>query len=883
MKKRKILLSGSLLFCVAAAFSSFAAGEKDSGLAGIVEKSIIKNFEDQEKEAARSRELAKAGKYDEAIKVLKENVIDDLQNKASRADAWRVRERLSEYSQELRNLQLTYGNIKLRQAEEALLKGNFDETVALANDAIAITGLLRDKAMPLIVAAQGRKSAVLRKDNTSVAITDPTLEERELAVKKLLAEARSYFKAGRYDEAWKKVEEVYVYNPFNTDASYLASQIYKKFYQAGYQRRRADVQSLFAYEAWQWVEPTFPLHREVKSELDEKAIVKDGSDYAIQQKMDTIIFPVVSFNQIELEAVVQFMRNNKVFDPDKEGVMITFIQPSNKNTDAPAEGENAPADTAAPAGEENADAGEGEDGGEDGGEEDWGEDTASTGEKAGEKKNNTDGIFVTLELKNVSLRQLLDYVCFLTDLTYVIRNDRILFGSPDQRLITKEYEIFNSVKAMIAGKKGEEGGDMGGDMGGEDMGGGENMDFGGEEEGGDEGGGSEDGAVPEPAAAAAPVVNDADLTPEALQNFFSLYGIEFPEGSSISFFRGKVAMNNTAENHLLMESLLKDLNVEAPMIEVEVKSIELAEDDMEELGFNWAIGSMNNGNVSIYKGANTSSAGEGAMLKMLDNVLSGVDSRLISNLNIFPDIFGSFKPFGLDQTLNITLTINALDRSERTEQISAPRVLVANGVTATVKMTKAYYFPEDWEELEIETEEVGETDDLRIDITPPSPEFSETEEEIGTIFTVTPEIQEGGKTIRLKLNPKITAYTGKDSADVVLVTERLRDGKWEKNEQRFVVWRPVIATRELNVTVDVNHGETLVIGGLSDSTSQKRLYKIPILADIPFIGRLFQSQSEISTRRSMLIFVTARLVNNNGVPLPMTDDVGNGGIPRMVR
>ena len=113
----------------------------------------------------------------------------------------------------------------------------------------------------------------------------------------------------------------------------------------------------------------------------------------------------------------------------------------------------------------------------------------------------------------------------------------------------------------------------------------------------------------------------------------------------------------------------------------------------------------------------------GQALNVLGNSLSGEAFPLINNLNIFPDIFGSFKPFGLDQTLNITLTINALDRSERTEQISAPRVLVANGVTATVKMTKAYYFPEDWEELEIETEEVGETDDLRIDITPPSPKF----------------------------------------------------------------------------------------------------------------------------------------------------------------
>ena len=111
---------------------------------------------------------------------------------------------------------------------------------------------------------------------------------------------------------------------------------------------------------------------------------------------------------------------------------------------------------------------------------------------------------------------------------------------------------------------------------------------------------------------------------------------------------------------------------------------------------------------------------------------------------------------------------------------------------------------------------------------------------------------------------------------------------WEANgrdekENRLVIWKPVIATRELNVTVDVNHGETLVIGGLSDSQTQKRLDKIPILADIPFIGRLFQSQSEISTRRNMLIFVTARLVGNDGSPLPMVENLGNGGIPMLMR
>ena len=81
--------------------------------------------------------------------------------------------------------------------------------------------------------------------------------------------------------------------------------------------------------------------------------------------------------------------------------------------------------------------------------------------------------------------------------------------------------------------------------------------------------------------------------------------------------------------------------------------------------------------------------------------------------------------------------------------------------------------------------------------------------------------------------------------------------------------------------VDVFHGETLVLGGLSDSRSSSRLDKIPILADIPFIGRLFQSHSEQSVRRNTLIFVTAKLMDNAGVPVRRLES--NFGIPEIGR
>ncbi len=893
MKKKKEFVSGSILLCVAGALSICAALPVSAGPAQVQERTTKSMFADQDREANEVRKLVAKGDYAAAIKRMQENVIEPLRYEASRVDSWKVRARLAEFEKELRDIKSAYASGKIKQAEAALGKGLYDDAIASATEAMNISELFRDQAMQIVVAARGRKNAETRKMKSAATTSDPEIEKREKEIKRKLAEAHSYFRNGHYDKAWEKVEEIYVINPYNADAAYLASQIYKKFYIAGYHRRNADIQAQLAYEAWQWVEPVFPVRGSLLPKGGDSVLVKSDNDYAVQKKLDEIVFNVVSFNKLELEAVVQFMRNNKHLDPDREGVMITFIQPKKAVKKAAQEEEKAQ-DSG------DSDFGGGDDSEGDSGDDDWGSSDGDSDSESdsGSNKKSEEGIFVTLELNKVTLRQLLDYVCFLTDLTYVVRDNRVIFGAEDTSMSSQEYDVSNTLKVMIAGQvkvvqpaapaaeaaeADAEAPSEGGDGFGDDP----FAEDGGNEPAGDadagDGDGEEGKKVPAPPKQVT-IANDKDLTPDALRNFFSLYGVDFPEKSSISFYRGKIRMNNTAANHRKMAELIKKLNVERPMVEVEVKSIELAESDMEELGFHWSLGASVGNKRSgsewkLYKGSNTKDNGEG-MLKMLDAALSGVDSRLISGLNIFPDLFGSFKPFGIDQTFNLTLTINALDRSDRTEQISAPRVLVADGVQAQVKMTKTYFFPSDWEELEIEMEEVGDSGNYAFDITYPSPEF-EAETDIGTVFTVRPTILDGNKTIRLELNPKITAYTGKDEYEVSWTTWGA-DGRDEK-ENRLVIWKPVIATRELSVTVDVNHGETLVIGGLSDSQTQKRVDKIPILADIPFIGRLFQSQSEISTRRNMLIFVTARLVGNDGSPLPMVENLGNGGIPMLMR
>ena len=59
-------------------------------------------------------------------------------------------------------------------------------------------------------------------------------------------------------------------------------------------------------------------------------------------------------------------------------------------------------------------------------------------------------------------------------------------------------------------------------------------------------------------------------------------------------------------------------------------------------------------------------------------------------------------------------------------------------------------------------------------------------------------------------------------------------------------------------------GATLVMGGLTREETKKVNDKVPLLGDLPAVGRLFRSSGEGATKRNLLIFVTARLVSPGG-------------------
>jgi general secretion pathway protein D len=87
-----------------------------------------------------------------------------------------------------------------------------------------------------------------------------------------------------------------------------------------------------------------------------------------------------------------------------------------------------------------------------------------------------------------------------------------------------------------------------------------------------------------------------------------------------------------------------------------------------------------------------------------------------------------------------------------------------------------------------------------------------------------------------------------------------------------VINQPVFSTRKVTTNVSVWDGQTVVLGGLMREDVQKTEDKVPIIGDIPLVGRLFRTNVDQHIKRNLIIFVTARLITPGGLPLNIEEE-----------
>jgi general secretion pathway protein D len=139
--------------------------------------------------------------------------------------------------------------------------------------------------------------------------------------------------------------------------------------------------------------------------------------------------------------------------------------------------------------------------------------------------------------------------------------------------------------------------------------------------------------------------------------------------------------------------------------------------------------------------------------------------------------------------------------------------------------------------------------------------------EIGPVLDVVPYVLSDGYTINLDLIPSLTDFNGYDvPPNVANVTGGL-------NVVQLPVILPDFTIRQVITTVNVWDNQTVVIGGLISSQVQTSKDKVPFLGDVPFLGKLFQSQSKTAIKKNLMIFVTSTIVDPAGNRVHSDDEL----------
>jgi general secretion pathway protein D len=93
------------------------------------------------------------------------------------------------------------------------------------------------------------------------------------------------------------------------------------------------------------------------------------------------------------------------------------------------------------------------------------------------------------------------------------------------------------------------------------------------------------------------------------------------------------------------------------------------------------------------------------------------------------------------------------------------------------------------------------------------------------------------------------------------------------NVVQLPVILPDFTVRQVVTTVNIWDNQTIVIGGLISSTTASTKDQVPVLGNLPMVGRLFQSSSKVVAKKNLMIFVTATIVDPAGNRVHSDDDL----------
>ncbi|MEX0331317.1 MAG: type II secretion system protein GspD [Puniceicoccaceae bacterium] len=451
---------------------------------------------------------------------------------------------------------------------------------------------------------------------------------------------------------------------------------------------------------------------------------------------------------------------------------------------------------------------------------------------------------VSIVLRRITLKRILDFVSESVGFEYDLQTDAVVLRprqGPGMGLETEFYPISRSTMIRLTGFS-------------EDR----NI--------------SAETLIPDPfAVAKEPMPDKRGETERALKGFLQRAGVPFDgvDGASLALADGQLIVTQTPRNHEKVRQLLRRYR-EIKQVEIEARFIEVEERNLEELGLQWTLVSESNDiltNRSARNLANAFSVGQDERRIVIDR--PGLDLPAIGQgapilpvtVDLAEEAASLLTANGVLGELDLDVVLRALERQSGNDLLSAPKLTVLSGKTAEIVVAEEFRYPEMYGDTNAE---VGRGDSTSgsagVAITAGTPR-SFTTRNVGVEMEVTPTVEEDNA-ISLQLKPKVTEfegfveYGGTSVAIASDTTVTVPSG----------FYQPVFSVRRVQTEVTIWDGATVVMGGLTREHAVRVNDRVPILGDLPLLGRLFRTEGESTQKRNLLIFVTANLVSPGGSP-----------------
>jgi general secretion pathway protein D len=374
-----------------------------------------------------------------------------------------------------------------------------------------------------------------------------------------------------------------------------------------------------------------------------------------------------------------------------------------------------------------------------------------------------------------------------------------------------------------------------------------------------------------------------EIVQNAVINFFRAVGVDLsPQNGKNVFFNdreGTLMVRATTQELDIIEAAIQTLNIAPPQINIKAKFVEVTQKDTRQLGFDWYLGNflMGNGKLGAqggtaptYGGQSSLANPEGTFPGSVQNgtaigssssdqlLTSGLRNGGANNISSIPAL-GTISGILTDPQFRVVL--RALEQRDGADLLNEGQVTTLSGRQAQIQVV-------DMQSIVTGTgvnQAVGgggSGGGTGTTVTQNSTAITPTTTSIplGPTLDVLAYVSADGYTIQMTVIPTVIDFIGYDDPGGFVVQAQIGSGI----PLTAVLPLPHFRVRQVTTSAIVWDGQTIVLGGLISESVARIKDKVPVLGDLPLLGRLFRSESSMSQKKNLVIFVTPTIIDPAG-------------------